>query len=200
MVDGQATSADTDSTPFPLGSRKRSTVERESAQRRAGVQRWRQTAQRIRRRGHRQEKAAGTPVATRRAAGAVWLREDAWLAMVQHALTRLPLACAGTVELCGVISHPNRQTARLKSKLLLQTKSLLRQIKRILNLTKSLLRQTKALLRPTTPSCTSVSTRTWEPRQPLLEDGFEEEIALVDRWKDSDVSEFDKFCKQDEFC
>ncbi|EEY60951.1 uncharacterized protein PITG_01190 [Phytophthora infestans T30-4] len=41
--------------------------------------------------------------------------------------------------------------------------------------------------------------RTWEPGQPLLEDGFEEELALVDRWKDSNVSEFDKFCKQDEF-
>ncbi|KAI9983219.1 hypothetical protein PInf_007148 [Phytophthora infestans] len=41
--------------------------------------------------------------------------------------------------------------------------------------------------------------RYYQRTQPLLEDGFEEEIALVDRWKDSDVSEFDKFCKQDEF-
>ncbi|KAI9980793.1 hypothetical protein PInf_010112 [Phytophthora infestans] len=103
-----------------------------------------------------------------------------------------------------MISHPNRQTVRLKSKLLLQTKRIMRQIKLILNLAKPLLGQTKALLRPTPTSCTSVSTiaRLINRRESKLgfeyRIFFEEEIALVDRWKNSNVSEFDKLCKQDE--
>ncbi|GMF42167.1 unnamed protein product [Phytophthora fragariaefolia] len=36
--------------------------------------------------------------------------------------------------------------------------------------------------------------RSWEPRKYLLEDGFEKNIDLIDRWKNSNIRDLDSFC------
>ncbi|KAI9981503.1 hypothetical protein PInf_009256 [Phytophthora infestans] len=223
MVDGQATSADTDSRPFTSGKREQSTAAKVRGRKRAKARRRAALAEN----GSADLVAGSSTGESARDPSSDKARGGSGVA----AGGRVSDDGAARADAARVSNHPNRQTARLKSKLLLQTKRLLRQIKRILSLTEPLLRQTKALLRPTPPSCTSVSTiarlinrresklgfeyrvlwavyhrhnrryyqRTWEPIQPLLEGGFEEEIALVGRWKDSGVSEFVKLCKQDEF-
>ncbi|KAJ8548541.1 hypothetical protein ON010_g11130 [Phytophthora cinnamomi] len=40
--------------------------------------------------------------------------------------------------------------------------------------------------------------RTWEPKKFLLEDGFKENIDLIDRWKTSNVRDLESFCVDSE--
>ncbi|KAE8982940.1 hypothetical protein PR003_g23197 [Phytophthora rubi] len=46
-------------------------------------------------------------------------------------------------------------------------------------------------------SCKRLYLRTWEPRAKSMEDGFAEEIELVDRWKVSTIATFEDFWRQD---
>uniref|UniRef100_H3H7T1 Uncharacterized protein n=1 Tax=Phytophthora ramorum TaxID=164328 RepID=H3H7T1_PHYRM len=42
--------------------------------------------------------------------------------------------------------------------------------------------------------------RSWEPRKVLLEDGFDDEVGLIDRWKAAaNVKDLESFCHGDEF-
>ncbi|KAE9015508.1 hypothetical protein PR003_g4926 [Phytophthora rubi] len=47
-------------------------------------------------------------------------------------------------------------------------------------------------------SCKRLYLRTWEPRARLVDDDFEVEIDLVDRWKASNFDTFEEFWKQDQ--
>ncbi|POM67445.1 Hypothetical protein PHPALM_16555, partial [Phytophthora palmivora] len=46
--------------------------------------------------------------------------------------------------------------------------------------------------------CRQLYLRTWEPAARLREDGFADELDLVDRWKASDVPLFEDFWRQDQ--
>ncbi|ETK78921.1 hypothetical protein L915_15174 [Phytophthora nicotianae] len=46
-------------------------------------------------------------------------------------------------------------------------------------------------------SCNKLYIRSWEPRSKLMEDGFEEEIDLVDHWKALEVPLFETFRRED---
>ncbi|ETN12220.1 hypothetical protein PPTG_09106 [Phytophthora nicotianae INRA-310] len=47
-------------------------------------------------------------------------------------------------------------------------------------------------------TCRKLYQRSWEPRANLREDGFTEEVDLVDRWKDSSVPLFEDFWRDDQ--